>query len=269
MARKKPDSQVNNPESLSKKSEAPLRIFIGFDHRQPVAYNILQYSIISRCSKPVCITPLVIGQLPINREGLTPFTFTRFLVPWLCDYEGWSLFLDCDMLSLSDISKLFDLKDDKYDVMVSKNNHRFEWSSLMLFNCSKLRKLTPEFIEKAEALHTINWAEPSKVGDLPREWNHLVGYDEPKRDAKIVHFTQGMPCYPETGVCESAGVWKKEQEIANSIWPWVELMGRSVHVAMVNGQLIPKFLIDSENKKPRKGYEEFVRKLCNIRPQKK
>ena len=74
-----------------------LRVFIGYDDRQPVAYNVLQFSIATRSSRPVTITPLIINQLPIKRTGLTPFTFSRFLVPWLCDYQGTALFLDIDM----------------------------------------------------------------------------------------------------------------------------------------------------------------------------
>ena len=77
-----------------------LKIFIGHDERQPVSTSVCLNSIYRRASKPVQITPLVLSQLPIDRSGLTPFTFSRFLVPWLCDYEGWALFMDCDFLIL-------------------------------------------------------------------------------------------------------------------------------------------------------------------------
>ena len=88
-----------------------------------------------RATRPVAITPLVIEQLPITRRGLTAFTYTRFLVPWLCDFEGSALYLDIDMLALADIAELFDLMDDSA-VMVSKNRLRYEWASVMLFNCA-------------------------------------------------------------------------------------------------------------------------------------
>ena len=112
-----------------------MKIFIGYDGRQPISYTVLQSSIIRRTSEPVSIAPLVLKTLPIKRQGLTPFTFSRFLVPHLCHYEGWALFLDIDILLLDDISKLFRLADDKYAIMVSKNEHKFEWASVMLFNC--------------------------------------------------------------------------------------------------------------------------------------
>jgi hypothetical protein len=221
-----------------------LRVFIGYDHRQPVAYNVLQHSIIKHSSKPVAITPLVLHQLPMKRTGLTPFTFTRFLVPWLCNYEGWALFLDIDMLLLGDIAELFAFADDKYAVQVSKNPIRFEWASAMLFNCSKCKILTPEFIEdpKNDGLHTLKWATPEEIGEFPSEWNHLVGYDKPRDDAKLIHFTQGIPCFPETiRYSEYANAWHNEHKQTNSAYPWAELMARSVHSKQLpDGRIVPK-----------------------------
>ncbi len=96
------DASAARPEQRDER----LCIFIGYDPRQAVAYNVLQYSLLSRSSRPLSITPLVLETLPIGRQGLTPFTYSRFLVPWLCNYEGWGLFLDLDMLALGDISEV-------------------------------------------------------------------------------------------------------------------------------------------------------------------
>jgi len=71
---------------MQHQSNQPLRIFIGYDHRQAVAYNVLQFSLFRRSSRPLSISPLVLPTLPMTRQGLTPFTFSRFLVPWLCDF---------------------------------------------------------------------------------------------------------------------------------------------------------------------------------------
>lgn len=219
-----------------------LKVFIGADPRQYVSLNVLIQSIYRQSSKPVAITPLVIEQLPLKRTGLTPFTFSRFLVPYLCNYEGWGLFLDADILLLDDIAKLFVLKDDKYTVMVSKHEtHRFEWASVMLFNCAKCKNLTPEMIETATGLHGITWAKDSDIGDLPREWNHLVGYDPPRKDAKLLHYTQGMPAYPELHDSDYAREWAVEHQLMNSIKPWEELMGNSVHAMDLDGKRVPKY----------------------------
>lgn len=220
----------------------PLRIFVGFDPRQAVSYNVLQQSIIQKSSKPVSITPLVLEQLPIERQGLTPFTFTRFLVPWLCDYKGWALFLDADMLLTDDISKIFEFRDDSKQVMVIKNKKQFEWASVMLFNCEKCQVLSPEYIETADRLHCLDWAD--EVGDLPRHWNHLVGYDMPTNEVSLIHYTQGVPAYPETQTSEHANLWRKEYKDMNSTIPWVDLMGRSVHAAKVGDKIVPKYHVE-------------------------
>ena len=137
------------------------------------------------------------------------------------------------------------MADDKYAVMVSKNEHKFEWASVILFNCGhpENKVLTPDHIEKSKGLHGIEWTE--SIGDLPREWNHLCGYDKPRPDAKLVHYTQGVPFYPETKESEYSDEWNAELKLLNSSMPWVHLMGNSVHATVKNGKLVPKFTVSN------------------------
>ena len=205
-----------------------MRIFIGFDKRQPLAYQVCRSSIEKRASRRVRIEPLMIDWSPITRRGLTDFTFTRYLVPYFCQYAGDALFIDPDVIVLDDIIKIFDHYDHRNAVSVVKNPIRFEWPSLMLFNNALCTKLTPEFIESGSP-QNLEWAE--SIGELPKEWNHLVGYDAPNKDAKVVHFTKGIPCWPETNKGEFAQEWCDEANYSNSTVTWQELMGNSVHAA--------------------------------------
>lgn len=214
-----------------------LKVFIGYDHRQPVSYSALSYSLIRHSSKPISIIPLVLHSLPITRSGLTPFTFSRFLVPYLSGYEGWSLFLDIDMMARADISELFEKCDDNYAVMVSKNALRFEWTSMILFNCVRCRVLTPKYVSERDGLHKITWVPDTDIGSIPGEWNHLVGYDAPNPDAKLVHFTQGVPAFPETKDHEFGEEWRQMASSAFSSIPWRDLMGNSVHARHVYEKL--------------------------------
>lgn len=266
-----------------------IRIFIGYDHRQPVSYNVLQQSILSLSSKPVAITPLVINQLPLKRQGLTPFTFSRFLVPYLCNYEGFALFLDADMLLTTDIAELFEycikkhedslagrvtwfkegdkLTDDIFNhaqaAFVSKNKHKFEWASAIMYNCShpSNKILTPEFIETAENLHGISWLKDEEIGDLPPEWNRLVGYDEVLDDAKLLHYTQGVPVFPETQNSPKAHEWMDVAQYMTSAIEWKDLMGGSVHAVNCDGKFLPKFLFDLDKKEPKPEYKEIIKEL--------
>lgn len=228
-----------------------LRVFIGYDHRQPVSLNVLQQSIYRRSSKPVAITPLVLEQLPIKRTGLTPFTFSRFIVPWLCDYKGWGLFLDLDIILLDDIAKLFALgnPDNAVQIVKHKNGLEFERASVILFNCDKCQRLTPDSIDNpaVTGLHQMTWLPENLIGELPSEWNHLVGYDAPRDDAKLVHYTQGVPCFPETKNCEYSKEWHDEHKFLNSAYPWVDLMGNSVHAKILDGKPVPKFTPETKS----------------------
>lgn len=208
-----------------------MKIFIGYDPRQPVALQVLMHSIYTRASKPVEITPLVLSQLPIQRTGLTQFTYTRYLVPYLCKYRGQALFLDADMLVLDDIYKLEDIcAPQMAPVCVVKNQRRFEWPSLMYFNNARCADLTPRYIEE-ESPQSLQWA--TSIGEISAEWNHLVGYDEPNPEAKLIHFTQGIPCFEETKNSEFAEQWMNEMRQTITTVSWEEIMGKSVHAKYV------------------------------------
>lgn len=207
-----------------------MRVFIGTDSRQPIGPAVLASSVRVRSTKPVSIAFLQLDQLPITRVGLTEFTHSRYLVPWLCGYAGTALFLDSDMLCLGNIKNLFDLADGS-PVQVVKNKLKFEWPSLMLFNCARCQVLTPEYIQTESKISALSWA--TEIGELPSEWNHLVGYDPPQ-PAQLVHFTKGIPVWPETENCEYADLWHAERRAMMSTCSYEALMGGSVHTKGAN-----------------------------------
>jgi hypothetical protein len=211
-----------------------IRVFIGFDRREAVAFNVLAYSIQLRSSRPVSICPLMLSQLRTvlvrERDPLqsTDFSFSRFLVPFLSGYRGYSIFMDCDMLMLDDVAALWALREPGFAVKVVKHDHRptettkflgepqsrYEkknWSSVMLFNNEHCRALTPDYVNSASGLqlHQFKWLESDRlIGELPRRWNHLVGYDPPNANAALAHFTRGGPWFAEHADCEHAASWR-------------------------------------------------------------
>jgi hypothetical protein len=220
-----------------------IRIFIGYDEREAAAFTVLAHSIVTRASAPVSITPLMLPQLrQIHRRQRHPlqstdFSFTRFLAPYLCDYSGWSLFMDCDMLIRADIAELWALRDERYAVRAVQHQHvpaettkflnqpqsRYEkknWSSVMLFNNARCQALTPEFVDTASGLelHQFKWlADDSLIGPLPARWNHLVGHDAYDPQAGNVHYTTGGPYFPEYRDCDYGAEWFREQAAAMSV----------------------------------------------------
>lgn len=217
-----------------------IRIFIGYDSREVVNYNVLSNSIIRLSSQPVAITPLDLKSLPMYAEkhtdGSTEFSYSRFLVPYLTNYSGWAIYMDCDMLLLDDISKLWALQDSNYAVQCvkhqystkqstkfwgNKNNnyYRKNWSSLMLFNCShsSLTSLTPDKIESSSGkfLHQFEWADDGSIGQLPIEWNWLADEYGHNDAVSLLHYTLGSPCFSEYKDIPMAEYWFKEYELAN------------------------------------------------------
>lgn len=201
-----------------------IRIFIGVDQRQKVAFHVAAQSIIDHASVPVSITPLVLKTLPITRRGLSDFTYSRFLVPYLCEYSGQAIFMDGDVLVRGDVAEL----SSKDAVSVVFHAERsYENASVMVFDCAQCRVLTPEYVETAKNPLKLDWA--ASVGQLPKSWNHLVGYDVRRHDAKLVHFTQGIPCFDETRNDEHAEEWNKTAAQCMSTVDWETIMGNSVH----------------------------------------
>ena len=203
------------------------KVFIGFDPRQPLAYNVCRSSI-ERRTPDVEIKPLILKNLPMTRKGLTDFTYSRYLVPWLCGYKGYGLFLDSDMIVLSNLNELVPYMEDI--AVVKHPKLKFEWTSMILFNNEKCKILTPLYVESKQP-QTLEWA--SQIGELSSEWNHCVGYDKPRTNAKIVHFTQGIPYWLETKNCEYSKEWFEEYNYMTHTVSWIELMGNSVHARPV------------------------------------
>jgi len=216
-----------------------IRVFVGFDTRETVAFNVLSHSIQSRASEPVQIAPLSLSQL----DGLlwrerhvlqsTDFSFSRFLTPYLSEYKGWSMFCDCDMLMLDDIAKLWELRDDTFAVQVVKHDHRpvgdskflnepqsryqkKNWSSMILFNNAKCSALTLDYINSASGLelHQFKWLESDElIGELPSRWNHLVDYNPtlPVDEVSLIHFTEGGPYFEKYKDCSYSDLWIAER----------------------------------------------------------
>ena len=214
------------------------RIFVGFDSKEVVAYHVLAQSIIAHSSIPVLFSPIVLGHLDglfvreRNPLQSTEFSFSRFMVPYLSSYDGWSLFMDCDMLARADIAELWELCDDRYAVMcvkhdyVPKSEQKFlgqvqtkyekkNWSSVMLFNNARCRALHPILSTRPPDCSSTNsngstamntsvhcrsngtiWSTNTTTGRMP----------------KLVHFTDGGPYFDEYRNDEYADEWFATRE---------------------------------------------------------
>jgi len=216
-----------------------LQIFIGFDSTnfgQELAYEVCRRSIEKYNLSKIKIIKLekkkLIQQGLFKREdndGATEFTYTRFLVPYLSNYEGYSLFCDSDFLWFCDIKELFEryvdsnkaiacVKHDyqnchgktKMDGQVQEYYPRKNWSSLIIFNNShpSTKKLTLDNVNQKSPkwLHRFEWVNDHEIIEIPKEYNYLVGYYQ-TNEFKALHFTDGGPWHPGYEKIKYGDLW--------------------------------------------------------------
>lgn len=211
-------------------------VYVGYDPREAAVFHVFCQSVIERASVPVSFHPLhkpMLCGFDGQRDGSNAFVYSRFLVPCLQGYAGWALFCDGDMVCLEDIKTLWDMRDDRYAVMVVKHDYktrhsrkyigttmetanvdypRKQWSSVMLVNCGhpSNRVLTPEFVAQSPGslLHRFHWLKDDEIGELPQEWNAL-SEEQNISCASIVHYTVGAPCFEHYEHCDGAAHWHR------------------------------------------------------------
>jgi lipopolysaccharide biosynthesis glycosyltransferase len=221
----------------------PLRIYIGWDRREPIAYEVAKFSLERRASIPVSVEPIKLDDLRSRKLywrdkdplSSTEFTYSRFLTPALADFSGWALFFDCDFLWLGDIAGLVEYMNTpkavycvqhdyqpkeatKMDGAVQTTYPRKNWSSLMLFNCDhpSVRRLTPEAVntQTGAYLHRMQWVDDADIGALPTEWNWLEGWNEKPAHGtpRAVHFTRGGPWFENWQNVDYGDLWLAERD---------------------------------------------------------
>jgi lipopolysaccharide biosynthesis glycosyltransferase len=214
----------------------PIPVFVGYDPREAIAYHVCANSIIRNSSQPVAIVPVALNLFKdyseTHTDGSNHFIYTRFLVPYLCDFSGHAIFIDGDMIVRGDIAELWNIRDAAKDVQVVKHDYktrmpikylgsknedypRKNWSSVILWNCASFpnRKLTPDFVQHATGseLHRFSWIDDARIGELPKEWNWLPDEYGPNSDAKLLHYTLGTPCFQEFADTPQGSEWHRER----------------------------------------------------------
>ena len=213
-----------------------LKIFIGYDSREKIAFHVLSYSIITKATIPVSITPINLNNLkrfynrPRGKNESTEFSISRFLTPYLSNFEGYSLYLDCDFIMLENVAKLLKFVAKKSNKTLWCVKHKYKprhttkflkekqfiypkknWSSFMLFNNKKCKILTPKFISKAHGLdlHQFKWTSENLIGSLPKNWNVLIGEQKIPKKFNALHYTLGGPYFNKYSKCEGSKFWFK------------------------------------------------------------
>ncbi len=220
-----------------------LKFFIGYDSKEDIAYRVCKYSLLKRASINIKVFSLKLDELvakkfytrSIDPLASTQFTYSRFLVPRLTNYNGWAVFCDCDFVFLDDVSMLVkDLDTSKAVYCVKhdytpKEKHKMDgqkqtiyprknWSSFIVYNCShpSTKNLTIDKVnnESGAYLHQFKWCKDEEIGSLDERWNYLEGWTSNHNKSKpfAVHYTRGGPWFQEWQDVEFAQEWLSERD---------------------------------------------------------
>tara|TARA_B100001123_G_C15296136_1_gene1019287 strand:- start:793 stop:1497 length:705 start_codon:yes stop_codon:yes gene_type:complete len=220
-----------------------LNFFIGYDSKEDIAYRVCKFSILNNTKSKVNIYSLKLYELisrglytrSVDPLASTEFTYSRFLVPALMNYNGWAVFCDCDFLFLDDVIKLKDKLDNSKAVYcvqhdyTPKEKHKMDgqkqtiyprknWSSFIVFNCAhpSNKKLTVDVVNKETGsfLHQFKWLDDSEIGSLDERWNWLEGWTSQHNSETpfAVHYTRGGPWFEEWQDVEFANDWNTARD---------------------------------------------------------
>lgn len=211
------------------------KIYIGYDSKQSQASEVCEYSIrkhLKNVPELYEIHHLKIDELREqglyynnNRTASTEFSYTRFLVPKLCDYKGLAMFVDSDFIFTTDLDYLFVQIEKSLNIMqksvwvtqhqpyVPKQSTKFygekqealpmkNWSSMMIFNCAHAdcHRLSTMNVNNRSPqwLHRFEWTNANNIGHVPFMWNWLIGEYNVQEDPNFplpygIHYTNGGP----------------------------------------------------------------------------
>jgi hypothetical protein len=224
--------------------DLPLKVFVGYDSREDIAWQVCRHSIMRHARKPVMVAPIrqsAVRELglytrPLDHTASTEFSLTRFLTPFLAAQGGWVIFCDCDFLYTVDVHEVLAGLDPSKAVYVVQHDYtpsfcvkmdgqrqtsypRKNWSSFMVLNCDHpdVAALSPAVVNTAPPafLHRFEWiADGSDIGALELDWNFLEGeYPRPASAPRVIHFTNGGPWFDQWANVDYADLWRAERNL--------------------------------------------------------
>ena len=183
-------------------SPSRIRIFVAATSDEWLPTRVLEFSVRETTALPVDVRLIdSFGRcipMPAHRRNQprTPFSFQRFLIPELCQFQGRAVYLDADMQVFADVAALWNQPMHEHDLLaVSEGNGaRPGQFSVMLLDCARLQWRIEEIVQGldqgrytyGQLLHGMCVAR--SVGrTIASGWNSLERYDP--QDTRLLHYT--------------------------------------------------------------------------------
>lgn len=205
-----------------------MKIFTGYDDRESIGWHVFAQSVIDTTpGAELRVLPAAQG------DGSNVFTYSRFLVPQICEFKGWALSVDgVDMLAYRNLNGLVRYANSKYAVLVVKHHYQTRnprkyvgtemecanedypcknWSSVILWNCAHpAHRLLSEINRTDPMLHRFVWLSENEIGGMPLACNWLADEYGEIDDAYILHWTAGIPGFAAHADAPMAEHWHRQ-----------------------------------------------------------
>lgn len=165
---------------------------------------VVEHTLRTRSSQPVEITWMRLSRDPASpffSDGrgrgwatdnwATPFSWFRYAIPQLCNFEGRAIYCDSDVMFLDDPVKLAEAPMPKGKVFLSKSHQRL---CVTLWDCAEAKKYLP-LLPNLQRFGPTGFKQSRDRAWAPfpdgQNWNCIDGEGLPPGDPSIkcVHFS--------------------------------------------------------------------------------
>lgn len=166
---------------------------------------VLEYSLRKHCSQPVNIQWMKLGSDPTwtdweTKLWATPFSGFRWSIPEHQQFKGKAIYMDSDMIILSDISELWNQEFEPGKIVMAKGPSEGEaWSSwrycVCMWDCEAAKEYMPDLAEiksKPDAhqkLMSYFAGHQGIVQSFKGSWNCIDGEDLSIEDIDNLHYS--------------------------------------------------------------------------------
>ncbi len=265
-------------------NDETIRVFVGCDPNNCDLEQmmVLDYSIHKHTSVPVEIVWMQLSRDPDSywysdpetgkgwntTKWATPFSGFRWAIPEYCDYRGRAIYMDADVVILSDLAELWQHPIEGKAVVAAKAKADMMRLCTCVWDCNKARstvlpvaqlKKEPNSHQKMMDLLTEN---SQLVESYKESYNCVDGEELAIRDIKILHYsdmgTQFSHKYALARVeKEGFNHWFDGKTMPHPRQELTELFDNYYHEALAAGYLLDSYRISSFGKFPKKTHKRY------------
>lgn len=266
-------------------NQEPIRIFVGCDPNNSDLEQmmVLDYSIHKHTQQPVQIIWMQLSHDPNSawyadpatgngwrtQDWATPFSGFRWAIPEYCGFTGRAIYMDADMLVLSDINELWQHPITGDAVVAAKGNGDLMRLCTCVWDCAKAQAVLPP-LAKLQAdpnshqhMMRLFREHPEWVEVYQDHFNCVDGEELPIEAIKILHYsdmgTQFSHRYSLPRLQQEGGQhWFDGQILPHPRQDLAALFDQYYHEALAAGYTVENYRTEpfgAFNKKSHKRYK--------------